>query len=432
MKRWRQWLVVGIAALVSLPGAARAESEVDILLNKLVEKGTLTGVEAGQIRREISETKETRNKQLAKEIVPESARNWSWKGDIRLRNEYRNRTGSGQDINRQRIRFRYGFEGKINDQLKVGARLATGSASDPVSTNQTFNTAFNHVNILLDRAFVTYSPEIPGVTKVSLSGGIIENPFLWVGPLVWDEDLNFQGLAAHVDQQIGPVNLFANNGLFSLESDISEAATLWSTQEGVIVQPYKDADPETPELLKNFKVTGAIAYHDYKNVTNPVSEQINSSVPTSIISTAGGTKGNSANLQDINLVNPTFEIASQYADVPFSFFSDWVRNTAATPGMKNGYIFGFKFGKARIPFDLMKGWEAGYYFERLDPDATFGAFSDSDFGNGGGTNHRGSVYWLKLAVLKNSTFGFKYFNTRQVKGAKNNADIAMMDWVTTF
>src|SRR3989338_2452723 len=109
-KPWRRWLV-GATVLVAascLPGATQAASEVDILLNKLVEKGVLTNVEAGLIRREVSETKETRNKELAKEIVPDSARNWKWKGDLRLRNEYRNQEGSGSNVNRQRIRFRYG------------------------------------------------------------------------------------------------------------------------------------------------------------------------------------------------------------------------------------------------------------------------------------------------------------------------------------
>ncbi len=387
VERLQRRLLIRALVLSCLPGVARADSEVDILLNKLVDKGSLSNVEAGEIRREITEAQEARNKELAKDLVPDSSRNWNWKGDIRLRNEYRNRTGTGQDVNRQRIRFRYGFEGKVNDQLKVGARLATGSTSDPVSTNQTFNTAFNHKTFLLDRAFVQYSPEIPGVNKASLTGGIIENPFWTLGPLVWDEDLNFDGLAGHVEKEMGPVTLFTNDGLFTLTSDISENASLWSTQGGVIFQPYKNADPETKEILKNLKLTGAVAYHDYKNVTNPVSEQ----GATSTIATAGGTKGNSSTLRDINLLNPTFEVASQYANVPFSLFSDWVHNTAASEG-RNGYLFGVKIGKARVPFDPLKGWEAGYYFERLDPDSTFGAFSDSDFGNGGGTNHPGSGY----------------------------------------
>lgn len=437
MRRWRQWLYGGVLvfAIVSLPGGAFAASEMDILLDKLVEKGILTNVEAGLVRREVQETKEERNKQLAKEIVPDSARNWKWKGDIRLRDEFRNRIGSGTDINRTRIRFRYGFEAKVNDELKVGARIATGSTTDPVSTNQSLNTAFNHKNFLLDRAFAEYTPAIPGITKLKVTGGVIENPFWIVGPLVWDDDLNFDGVAAHLEQEIGPVTVFTNDGLFSLQTDVTEAATLWSAQAGAIVKLVPDSEEE---VLKNLKFTSAVSYHDYQNVTNPFSE--NNAFALAGGSTAGaGTgapstaqlKGNSAFVNDFNLINPTVELSSQYRDVPFSLFGDWIHNTEVQNGLSNGSQIGLKVGKARIPFDVLKGWEAGYFFERLEPDATFGPFTDSDFGNGG-TNHRGHVWWFKLAMLKNSTLGFKYFNTQEVKGSKANADTLQLDWVTAF
>ncbi len=428
--------MVGAFVLSCFPGAAWAESDVDILLNKLVEKGVLSGVEAGQIRREISDGKEAHSKQIAKDLVPDSSRNWRWSGDLRLREEYRNRTGSGTDTNRQRIRFRYGFEAKVTDALKVGARLATGSTTDAVSTNQTLNTAFNHKPILLDRAFVAYTPEISGLTDTRLAGGILETPFWWVGPLVWDEDLNFDGLTMHVAKDLTPMaTVFTNDGLFVLQSDVNETANLWSAQGGVTIKPFP-TELEN-ELEKNLKLTAAVAYHDYQNVTNPFSENGAFAQAGGSSSTAAATpttaqlKGNSAGVADFNLLNPNFEIASQYADIPFSLFGDWVHNTGVSES-GNGFMIGVKAGKARIPFDLRKGWEAGYYFERLEPDATFGPFTDSDFGNGGGTNHRGHVYWVKLATLKNSVLQLKYSNTRQVVGTKANADTFQTDWVTKF
>lgn len=423
---WRQRFLMGLLGAIGvscLPGIAHAESEVDILLNKLVDKGVLSNVEAGQIRREIGETKEARNKQIAKEIVPDSARNWKWGGDLRLRHEHRDRTGSGQDVGRQRIRFRYGVDAKVTDNLKVGARLATGSTSDPVSTNQTFDQSFNKNTFLLERAFVEYAPEIHGVTSMKLSGGKIANPFWAVGPLVWDDDLNFDGAAVRLAQDLGPmVTAFTNDGIFLLQSGITEAATLWSTQGGVSLKPFPDSEEE---VVKNIKLTGAIAYHDYKNLTNPLSE-------STAFTTAGGLKGNTSGIQDLNLLNPMVELASQYKEVPFSIFGDWVRNTAVSSGDNNdGLLLGVKLGKARIPFDPLKGWEGGYFFERLEPDAAFGAFTDSDFGNGG-TNHRGHVWWLKFATLKNSSVQLKYFATQQLAGSKNHADTFQADWVTQF
>ena len=422
MRRGLAWVLSGVLAMavVSVPQAAWASSEVDALLDKLVEKGILSKMDAGDIRREMTAGKEDRNKQLAKEIIPESARNWKWSGDIRLRQEHRNRTGTGQDANRTRIRFRYGVEAKVSDELKVGARLATGSTTDPISTNQTFNTSFNHKTIVLDRAFVAYAPNIPQLTEFNVTGGIIANPFWTVGQLVWDDDLNFDGGAIHLAKTIGPVTLFTNNGLFSLQTDVTESAALWSTQGGAIIKPFATSDDEA---LKKLKLTGALAYHDYQNVTRAHGKN-------TALTTAGGTKGNSTDLRDLNLLNTTLELASQYRDVPLGVFGDWIHNTSATSGA-NGFQLGVRAGKARIPFDLMKGWEGGYYYERIAPDATFGAFTDSDFGNGG-ANHAGHVYWIKLATLKNSTVQLKYFNTHEDRGTKNHADTFQADWVTSF
>ena len=421
-KTWRPWVVAITLTVGGLTAPAAQAGEMDILLDKLVQKGILTTTDAAQIRQEVVAEKKDQDATAtaSKEIAAAPASNWKWSGDLRLREEYRNRTGSGQDINRQRIRFRYGFETKINDQLKAGARLATGSTTDPISTNQTLNTSFNKVNCLLDRAYVEYSPSLPLFNEAKLTGGIIANPFWTVGQLVWDDDLNFDGAAVHLATAAGPVTLFTNDGVFSLQTDVSEAAALWSAQAGVIYKPFADAQAEA---LQHLKVTGALAYHDYKNVTRTDGKN-------TALATAGGSKGNNASLKDVNLFNPTIEVASQYAEVPFSLFGDWVHNAGASVS-NNGFQIGLRINKAVTPWDLKKGWEGGYYFERLDPDATLGAFTDSDFSNGG-TNHRGNIYWVKLAVLKNSTLGVKYFNARQVHGAKTKADTLQMDWITSF
>jgi len=416
---WR--CVVSVLLVSGSPAAAHA-SEVDLLLDKLVAREILTSADASEIRDDMKHEQEASTASLAKDTLPDSSRHWKWSGDIRLREEYRNRSGDGTDTNRQRIRFRYGVDAKVSDQLKVGARMATGSITDPISTNQSFSTSFNHKTLVLDRAFAEYAPEIPGLSKTVVTGGIIPNPFWVVGPLVWDDDLNFDGAAVKLSEDLGPrVTLFTNDGVFSLNTDVIQSSALWSLQGGVVLKPFADAHEE---LLKSLKVTSALAYHDYMNVTSKASN-------STALTNAGGTKGNSTNLKDLNLINPTFEVASQYHDVPFGLFADMVHNTAAAT-LNDGFQIGLKIGKARVPFDPLKGWEAGYFFERIEPDATLGAFTDSDFGNGG-TNHRGHVYWLKLATIKNSTLQLKYFNTQEIKGpTKNHADTFQADWVTTF
>ena len=427
----RRWLLVGALSLCCLPGAARASVEVDMLLEKLVEKGVLTRQDATDLKAEMAEFKDAGNKQLAKEIVPKWALNTEWKGDIRLRNEYRNQEGTGNDRNRQRIRFRYGFASKVGDQIKVGARIATGSSStggtggDPVSTNQSFDTNFVKKNISLDLAYLEYSPTVPGLSS-KLIGGMMENPFWSVSPLVFDGDLSFDGAAVKVSREMGPATVFSNIGAFSLDTDETEPASLWITQAGASVTPFPDAEGE---ILKNLKLSGALAYQDYRNVANATK------AGTDIIAREGQ---NTASATDFNQINPGVELASKLMGYPVALYGDWVHNTAAGTRNNDGFQIGVKAGKAANPifsfgngFNLKDGWETGYFFQELQADAAFDEFADSDF-NDGGTNNRGHAFWLTFATLKSSTFGVKYLIGENLKGAKDVENRVQMDWVTKF
>jgi len=100
-------------------------------------------------------------------------------------------TASTQDDrDRLRLRARLGINGRVNEQVTVGLRLATGSSTDRVSTNQTLGQNFNRSQFLLERAFIRYEP----VEGLALSAGRIPNPW-FSSDMVWSENLNFEGLA---------------------------------------------------------------------------------------------------------------------------------------------------------------------------------------------------------------------------------------------
>jgi Putative porin len=85
-----------------------------------------------------------------------------WTGDVRVRGEDFFQTYSGctacNDRNRARIRVRFGFEGKLNDDFIAGVALATGSLGDPTTTNETFTNNFDRKTIGLDKGYITYNP----------------------------------------------------------------------------------------------------------------------------------------------------------------------------------------------------------------------------------------------------------------------------------
>ncbi|MBN1587093.1 MAG: putative porin [Candidatus Omnitrophica bacterium] len=413
----RKWTALAAAFLVAcfLSPSQLFASEVDVLLDKLVEKGLLTRADAEEVRGEMkAESRAAISSTEDVAVVKTAGPEWKVSGDIRLRNEYRERTGSTSQ-NRQRVRFRVGVDAKISDELKVGARVATGSLTDPVSTNQTFDDTFVKKNFNLDRAYIKWTPDTESSVKVMAEGGIFGNPFHTVSPMIWDDDLSFAGVAGKLTHEGEIGDVFLVLGVFPVDSDGygSDAPTLYSTQLGASVKPFENA---RSEFAGNLKVTGAFAFHIFQNTANKA-----------IINTQ---TGNTAAASDFNEFNPSIQLDTKIAAVPFKLFADYVNNDGGG-SQDTGYLVGFKLGKAKEPWSLKKGVEVGYFYEKLEADAAFDAFVDSDFGSGG-TNHKGHKVWLKLATLENSSLQFAYFDTKAVTGAVADNDTFQVDWVTKF
>ena len=109
-------------------------------------------------------------------------------GDIRIRGENFNQENA-QDRNRERVRARFGFEGKVGD-FTGGLSIATGSLADPTSTNETLTNNFVRKTIGLDRAYVTYNPSY--FKPLQLTGGKFAYPWIRTG-VTFDPDLNPEG-----------------------------------------------------------------------------------------------------------------------------------------------------------------------------------------------------------------------------------------------
>jgi polyhydroxyalkanoate synthesis regulator phasin len=430
MKTLRKLVLIVGLGLVWLPIAARA-SEADVLLNKLVEKDILTASEAQEVRNEMSPELASHDKDMEEKLKKAGAE-WAQKisinGDIRLRNETRDRTSG--NVGFQRIRFRLGVKAKVSDNLEVGARFATGGqaggikvksdmgtdligSSDPVSTNQTLSDTFAKKNFNLDQAYIKYSPET-SIGTLAIWGGIFDNPFVATS-LVWDGDLTFGGAALQWSKTVGPAQPFLNGGVFPIDSGAmgSDNPAMYGTQIGVTLKPMWATGVEA---IDNISLKTAVAHYDFSNVvastTLPNSQQ-------------GNTVGTFREL------NPYVEITSQGFDgLPITLWGDWVKNTA-TPDQKNGSQFGIRIGKATTPWDIKKGWELGYFTQEIESNAAHDAFVDSDFG-GGGTNRKGKVGYLTFATLKNSTATVKYLDADQITGTASHEKRIQVDWVTKF
>jgi len=172
------------------------------------------------------------------------------------------------DRERARIRARLGIDVMVTDDITAGLRLATGNTTNPVTTNQNLGTTLNKDTFLLDRAFIEYKP----IENVALLFGRFASPWFSTDD-VWDEDLNFDGVAARVTYPVTRrLNVFAAGGAFPIETSLfnfpdnssnkqkSRDKWLYGAQAGLEVKPTTDT---------TFKV--AAAFYDFDSIEGQLS-----------------------------------------------------------------------------------------------------------------------------------------------------------------
>jgi hypothetical protein len=121
-------------------------------------------------------------------------------GDIRLRQEdfFGSGAGScaaGQNCNpraRERVRLRFGIDGKLGEDFVGGIALASGVLTDPTSTNDTLTSNFEKKTIGFDRGYITFNPH--NAKWMSLTGGKFAATWIKT-PQTFDNDLNPEGFS---------------------------------------------------------------------------------------------------------------------------------------------------------------------------------------------------------------------------------------------
>jgi Putative porin len=194
-----------VAFFFAFTGTASRGQDAGALLDLLVRKRLITDQEAEEVRTE-----------LVKESASTAAGKWKLStpitevelyGDVRLRYEYRggrlpDHDQFGQDNqndwyerHRERYRLRVGLRGTLADDWFFGLRLETNS--DPRSTNVTFGGessggpfAKGDDGIFVGQAYFGYT----GFPDFKFTGGRMPQPLLTTS-LVWDDDINPEGLA---------------------------------------------------------------------------------------------------------------------------------------------------------------------------------------------------------------------------------------------
>ena len=219
---WVMVTAIVVALGISPFAFAAATTQVDKLLDKLVEKRILTVDEAAQLKGEIAyDEKEIRATNM-KSDLPQWVQDMKLSGDFRLRFDHsRDKTtaiNSAKNVNRGRIRMRLGLETKINDKVKVGIGIATdGGSNNARSNNQSFNTFFAKAYPVLNYAYAQYNPN----DNWQFTGGQMLNPIWEPFEFLWDADITPQGGTIQFNKKLNDsTKVFLTGTAFQL-ADIS-------------------------------------------------------------------------------------------------------------------------------------------------------------------------------------------------------------------
>lgn len=345
------------------------------------------------------------------------------------------------DRERLRLRARLAFNAKVADTVTAGLRLATGSASDRVSTNQTLANNFNRYAFLVDRAFIRLDPW----EWASASAGRIANPW-FATDLVWSENLSFDGVALQLRRPAAPAATwlpFATLGWFPIRESAPPrgARSIVGAQVGLQWEPGP---------LTRLRV--GVAQYRFQNFSGRVDGDYD---PVSGAGRSYGQYEYEAGLRQrgntLFLTNNPLEIASgltpdrarwglasrftpvvltaaaefsQFAPYVVGLSGELVRNNAYNRGeierrtgigLNDARVFGFQ-ARATVGAQTLRNrgdWQASLAYRWLGSDAVPDAFVDSDL-NLGGTNVRGWIAGLQYGIAPNTSFGLRVLSGRTI------------------
>lgn len=331
----------------------------------------------------------------------------SWTDYVKLNGDFRYRFEilKPEEVDlryRHRIRARLGVVGTVTDGLDVGIQVATGS-NDPVSTNQTLGDAFSKKPVNLDLAYLQWRPTFaPGL---ALTAGKMHNPFYTVGKseLLWDPDLTPEGIALGYQNAFGIAEPFIQTAGFYVEERKEERDSwILAAQVGM----------KLSFLDGKLYVLGGVEYVDYTNIrgntvyADPEDAFGNSSelvVPETDPAYDPDAEQTRYYLHDYNTLDGFLELGGKIGPLPWMVFGDIAGNLAVDDD-DLGWLVGAQLGKCKNPLDF----DIRYIYREVQNDAVVGAFTDSDFIDGG-TGGRGHEWNLGFQIAKGVKLAATYF-----------------------
>jgi hypothetical protein len=503
------YVLASLAAAGAEKGESPAVDSTTLKLIKLlVEQGVLTQEKADALLREAGKPEEPVHAEKAKSdaniirvpYVPETVKNeireqikqevlaqarterWGepgalpewldrirWDGDIRLRYEkdffptgnsgftpnYQaiNNAGSAAkagvnanvndsvDRDRFRLRARLDMLAKVSDQLEAGFRLTTGNTTDPLSPNQTLGNSFARNSFVLDRAYLRYDPE----RWLTVWGGRIPNPWFSTD-LVWNENLNFDGVAAVFKPRLGDrLIAFATLGWFPVqEVELSTGDKyLTGAQAGF---DWKAGADHSVKL--------GLAYYDFHHISGQ-RNQLNSTL-LDYTAPQFVQKGNSMfDIRNDGGATNLFALAPDFKELNLTALWDMAAFDPVHVVLTGDFVKNIGFDRQEIqqrtgldlepktrgyhlklavgtPVMKKRGdWQFITAYKYLERDAVVDAFTDSDF-HLGGTDAKGWIMGGSYGLAANTWLTLRWLSANEIDGPPLAVDVLQVDLNAKF
>lgn len=308
-------------------------------------------------------------------------------GDMRLRYEsnFGDRDARNRDRGVLRARLRASYD--VTNWLTAGAQIATGDPDDPNSSDITLSNFDDDLQVGLDQAYLRAT-----FGGLQIYGGKMPQPFVRT-ELVWDGDVNPQGLSAAYSLPLGSGTTLKATGLYFLvdESVAGPNSDMIGGQVGI----------ET-RLGSQLKLELAGAYYDYslRSLAGSDSGDIRSNL------FAGGRY-----LSDFDLVDIIAAVTWQGANDrwPLRIVGDYVKNLGAATSQDSGFGVDVLLGRASKKGD----WRFSYGYAQAATDAVLAAFSQDNTNIG--TNYRQHSLGVDFVPVPNLTLNATYYRYRPLK-----------------
>jgi hypothetical protein len=397
-----------------------------------------------------------------------------------------------QNRNRFRLRARLGVDADLGEGFALGLRIATGENDSPVSENQTLGGApsggqggnFSKYAIWLDRAYLSYKPQLGDHLNLKLQAGRFDNPFFSTN-LLWADDLGFDGVAAMASYQAADgLTPFITGGAFPVyNTDFSFASNQPAKYPSHNKWLFGLQGGTAWKINNDYSAKFGVADYLFTNVAGKLSapcfvlsaaDQCSTDNDRPSFAQNGNTymalrnivpttaNGNGTTLQyqyfglasgfDELTLTGEFDIAN-FDPTHIWLNGEYVRNLAftksdiankavnnrgsvsasgATGAFEGGNTGYFVYGSIGHKVLAQRwDWNATLGYKYVQSDAVIDGLDDSDFGLGG-TNLKGYTAGGNVALSQQVWVRLRYLSADSIAGPPYKADVLQLDLNAKF